>query len=58
MQRLRDNSDCADQEFAMKKDPQNKGLSVQLSYDVNKDIAAPYIATGVRQRSQFYENKE
>lgn len=48
MQRLRDNSDCADQEFAMKKDPQNKGLSVQLSYDVNKDIAAPYIATGVR----------
>ncbi|PJG82837.1 phosphoribosylformylglycinamidine synthase [Caviibacterium pharyngocola] len=48
MQRLRDNPECADQEFAAKKDPNDKGLSVHLSYDVNEDIAAPYIAKGVR----------
>ncbi|MDU8924688.1 phosphoribosylformylglycinamidine synthase [Pasteurellaceae bacterium LIM206] len=48
MQRLRDNPECADQEFAVKKDPNNKGLSAFLSYDVNEDIAAPFISTGVR----------
>ncbi|TCP96193.1 phosphoribosylformylglycinamidine synthase [Cricetibacter osteomyelitidis] len=50
MQRLRDNPECADQEFAAKKDPNNKGLSVHLSYDVNEDIAAPYIAKGAKPR--------
>ncbi|QIM62235.1 phosphoribosylformylglycinamidine synthase [Pasteurellaceae bacterium Orientalotternb1] len=48
MQRLRDNPECADQEFAAKKDPNNKGLSVHLTYDINEDIAAPYINTGVK----------
>jgi phosphoribosylformylglycinamidine synthase len=48
MQRLRDNVDCADQEFAGLLDESNPGLSVNLSYDVNEDIAAPYIKTGVR----------
>lgn len=50
MQRLRDNPACADQEFAAKKDPNDKGFSAQLSYDINHDIAAPYIATGVKPR--------
>ncbi|POY45852.1 phosphoribosylformylglycinamidine synthase [Avibacterium paragallinarum] len=50
MQALRDNPECADQEFAAKKNPNDKGFSVSLTYDVNEDIAAPYIAKGVRPR--------
>ena len=48
MQRLRDNPECADQEFAAKKNPQDKGFSARLTYDPSEDIAAPYIATGKR----------
>ena len=48
MQRLRDNPECADQEFEAKKAIDNKGLSAHLTYDVNKDIAAPYISKGVK----------
>ena len=48
MQRLRDNPECADQEFAAKKNPQDKGFSAYLTYDPSEDIAAPYIATGKR----------
>ncbi|KGQ69694.1 phosphoribosylformylglycinamidine synthase [Chelonobacter oris] len=50
IQRLRDNPACADQEFAAKKNPNDKGFSAQLSYDINDDIAAPYIAGGVKPR--------
>ena len=47
MQRLRDNPDCAQQEFdaITHKD---KGLSTSLSFDIDEDVAAPYINTGVR----------
>ncbi|QLB18192.1 phosphoribosylformylglycinamidine synthase [Mannheimia granulomatis] len=48
MQRLRDNPECADQEFAAKKDINNKGLSAFLTYDVNEDIAAPFINKGAK----------
>ncbi|WP_025248383.1 phosphoribosylformylglycinamidine synthase [Mannheimia varigena] len=48
MQRLRDNPECADQEFTAKKDPNNKGLSAFLTYDVNEDIAAPFINKGAK----------
>ena len=48
MQRLRDNPECADQEFEAKKATDNKGLSAYLTYDVNEDIAAPYISKGVK----------
>ena len=48
IQRLRDNVDCADQEFDALLDEDNPGLSVKLSFDVNEDIAAPYIKRGVR----------
>ena len=48
MQRLRDNPECADQEFEAKKTTDNKGLSAHLTYDVNEDIAAPYISKGVK----------
>jgi len=42
MQSLRDNADCAREEFARiaADDP---GLSVSLSYDQDEDIAAPYL---------------
>ncbi|MZI94816.1 phosphoribosylformylglycinamidine synthase [Vibrio sp. CAIM 722] len=50
MQALRDNPACADQEFAAKKDNTDPGLNVSLSFDVNEDIAAPYIATGAKPR--------
>ncbi|HHF6425776.1 TPA: phosphoribosylformylglycinamidine synthase [Haemophilus influenzae] len=48
MQRLRDNSDCAEQEFEAKKNPDDKGLSAFLTYDVNEDITAPFINKGVK----------
>jgi len=47
MQRLRDNPECAQQEFdAITQD--DKGLNVKLNFDINDDVAAPYIKTGVR----------
>ncbi|MFA0109203.1 phosphoribosylformylglycinamidine synthase [Vibrio breoganii] len=48
MQALRDNPACADQEFAAKKDNSDPGLNVDLTFDVREDVAAPYIATGVK----------
>ncbi|MBH3413352.1 phosphoribosylformylglycinamidine synthase [Pseudomonas putida] len=48
IQRLRDNADCADQEFDLLLEEANPGLSVKLGYDVNDDVAAPYIKKGVR----------
>ncbi|WP_444946291.1 phosphoribosylformylglycinamidine synthase [Microbulbifer sp. VTAC004] len=47
IQSLRDNAECAEQEFAViaKEDP---GLTVNLTFDINDDISAPYIAKGVR----------
>ncbi|WP_461481408.1 phosphoribosylformylglycinamidine synthase [Porticoccus sp.] len=47
IQSLRDNEDCAREEFdALFFD--NPGLSVNLTYDQNEDVAAPFINTGVR----------
>ncbi|PYC28319.1 phosphoribosylformylglycinamidine synthase [Aquipseudomonas alcaligenes] len=48
IQRLRDNAECADQEFDLILDEDNPGLSTKLSFDVNQDIAAPYIKKGLR----------
>jgi len=50
IQRLRDNADCADQEFALIQALDNPGLHTQLSFNPNDDVAAPYINTGVRPR--------
>ena len=49
MQALRDNPDCAAQEFARitQDDP---GLNANLTFDINEDIAAPFINTGMRPR--------
>ncbi len=47
MQSLRDNSDCAQEEYEQLL-AADSGLHAQLSFDVNEDIAAPFIASGVR----------
>ncbi|MBL4783321.1 MAG: phosphoribosylformylglycinamidine synthase [Porticoccaceae bacterium] len=49
LQALRDNPDCAKEEFEQlaRVDP---GLSVKLSYDLNEDVSAPYINSGVKPR--------
>ncbi|MCJ8270591.1 MAG: phosphoribosylformylglycinamidine synthase subunit PurQ, partial [Psychrosphaera sp.] len=46
MQALRDNPKCAEQEFAAKKDVSDPGLSAKLSFDINEDVAAPFIIKG------------
>ena len=48
MRRLRDDPQCADEEFAAQTHPNDPGLSVSLSFDPERDIAAPYIAKGIR----------
>lgn len=48
MQRLRDNPDCVDQEWSIKTDVNDPGLTSQLSFDVKQDIAAPFIAKGLK----------
>ncbi|UTW02554.1 phosphoribosylformylglycinamidine synthase [Amphritea atlantica] len=48
MQSLRDNSECAQQEFDVLLDKQDPGLSAALTFDQNDNVAAPFIQTGVR----------
>ncbi|MBT00127.1 MAG: phosphoribosylformylglycinamidine synthase [Oceanospirillaceae bacterium] len=46
IQALRDNSECAQQEFDGLLDRDNPGLNAQLTFDLNEDVAAPFIARG------------
>ena len=48
MQALRDNPESAKQEYDLVLDAKDPGINVQLSFDVNEDVAAPYIAKGER----------
>lgn len=48
--RLRDNPDCADQEYDRLLDETDPGLSPKLTFDLSDNVAAPFIATGVRPR--------
>ena len=48
MQALRDNPDCAREQFETAIDANNPGLSVRLTFDPAADIAAPFIARGAR----------
>ena len=50
LQALRDNSDAADEEYARILDSGDPGLSPHLTFDPEQDVAAPFIATGVRPR--------
>jgi phosphoribosylformylglycinamidine synthase len=48
LRELRDDPGCAREEFAALEDPHDPGLSARLSYDVDEDVAAPFIARGAR----------
>ncbi|MCB1736209.1 MAG: phosphoribosylformylglycinamidine synthase [Gammaproteobacteria bacterium] len=50
MQSLRDNPDCAAEEFAGLLDASDPGMNAKLSFDPQENVAAPMIATGVRPR--------
>jgi phosphoribosylformylglycinamidine synthase len=50
LQALRDNSECAQEEFDVLLDTADLGIQCRTTFDISKDIAAPYITQGVRPR--------
>ena len=50
MQSLRDNPQCAQQEFDLILDEKDPGISPNLSFDINENVSAPFIATNVKPR--------
>ncbi len=50
LRRLRDDPDCADEEYAAAADPATPGLVVELTFDPADDVAAPFVARGARPR--------
>ncbi|HEX3848755.1 MAG TPA: phosphoribosylformylglycinamidine synthase, partial [Steroidobacteraceae bacterium] len=48
IQEMRDNPECAREEYARLADGGDPGLHARLSYDPGEDVAAPYIAKGAR----------
>ena len=48
IQRLRDNPACADSEFALIGDNERSALFAEVKFDVNEDIAAPFINSGAK----------
>ena len=50
MQKLRDNPDCAQQEFDGLLDAQNPGLRPKITFDPSENICAPFINKGVKPR--------
>lgn len=48
IQKLRDNPACADSEFALIGDNDRSALFANLKFDVNEDIAAPFINSGAK----------
>jgi phosphoribosylformylglycinamidine synthase len=50
MQALRDDPDCARQEFDAVLDEDDPGISPRLGFDPAEDVAAPFVARGARPR--------
>jgi phosphoribosylformylglycinamidine synthase len=50
MRRLRDDPQCADEEYAAQTAAADPGLDVALAFDPEEDIAAPYVSRGARPR--------
>ncbi|HVC31808.1 MAG TPA: phosphoribosylformylglycinamidine synthase, partial [Steroidobacteraceae bacterium] len=48
MRRLRDDPQCADEEYAAQTAGADPGLEVALSFDPQEDITAPYVSRGTR----------
>jgi phosphoribosylformylglycinamidine synthase len=50
MQSLRDNPQCAQQEFDLILDEKNPGISPVLTFDINENVCAAFIATNIKPR--------
>ena len=50
MRLLRDEPECAREEFAAQLDLADPGLQVRLAFNADEDVAAPYVARGARPR--------
>ena len=48
IQKLRDNPACADSEFALIGDNERSALFADVKFDVNEDIASPFINSGAK----------
>lgn len=48
IQKLRDNPACADSEFALIGDNERSALFADVKFDVNEDIAAPFVNSGAK----------
>ena len=48
IQKLRDNPACADSEFALIGDNERSALFAEVKFDVNEDIAAPFVNSGAK----------
>ncbi len=48
MRRMRDDPQSADEEYEAQSSPTDPGLAVELSFDPEEDVAAPFIARGSR----------
>lgn len=46
--RLRDNPECADEEYDAILDTNDPGMSVKFDFTIGQEIAAPFIAKGIR----------
>ena len=51
IQQLRDNETCAAQEFELISDSSHRGLVAESRFDVDDDVAAPFIQSGVRPKA-------
>jgi phosphoribosylformylglycinamidine synthase len=48
LRRLRDEPQCADEEYAAQTDSDDPGLAVDLRFDPEEDLSAPYVARNAR----------
>ena len=56
IQRLRDNPACADSEFALIGDNERSALFADVKFDVNEDIAAPFVNSGAKPKIRFSDD--
>jgi phosphoribosylformylglycinamidine synthase len=50
MQRLRDDPECADEEHEARCDAAHQGLTPRATFDLDEDVAAPFVLAGRRPR--------
>ena len=57
LQALRDNSECAQEEFDSLLDVADLGIQCRTTFDINEDVAAPYIVQGLRPRIAVFREQ-